>query len=133
MVLLEGLMRLQTLPYVVLATLVLAAPACGRGSDNTAVGRTLDRDENRPAGTAGRAAPDIVAPTEDGTITMKIQAKYASDDVIRGRNIDIDATNGVVTLKGQVDSRRERDVAEQLARETDGVKRVIDDLKVAPR
>jgi len=153
-------MRLQTLQYAALATLVVAAAACGRGNnDNTAVGDTrpdaaatsraatvtnstgtpeqpaagtpTDRGETRAAGTAGRTAPAIAAPTEHGTITMKIQAKYASDDVIKGRNIDVDTINGVVTLKGQVDTRREKDAAEQLARETEGVKRVIDNLKVA--
>jgi hypothetical protein len=82
------------------------------------------------AGTVGRTAPDIAAPTADGTITMKIQSKYASDDVIKGRNIDVDTSGGVVTLKGQVDTARQRDQAEQLARETAGVKRVIDHLKV---
>ena len=66
----------------------------------------------------------------DAAITMKIQAKYADDDVVKGRNIDVDTVNGVVTLKGEVDTKRERDAAEQLARETSGVKRVIDELKV---
>jgi hyperosmotically inducible protein len=64
---------------------------------------------------------------------MKIQSKYASDEVIKGRNIDIDTTNGVVTLKGQVDTARQRDVAEQLARETAGVKRVLNQLKIGSR
>jgi BON domain len=144
-----------------LATIALAVPACGRSNNNTAVkdtrpdaaanaraarvtnntdnaegpaaGKTPDQNDARPAGTAGRTAPDIAAPTEDGTITMKIQSKYASDDVIKGRNIDVDTNGGVVTLKGQVDTARERDQAEMLARETAGVKRVIDQLKVASR
>ena len=69
----------------------------------------------------------------DAAITMKIQAKYADDDVVKGRNIDVDTANGVVTLKGEVDSLRERDAAEQLARETADVKRVVNQLKVATR
>jgi len=73
----------------------------------------------------------IVTVPPDAAITMKIQAKYADDDVVKGRNIDVDTVNGVVTLKGEVDTKRERDAAEQLARETSGVKRVIDELKVA--
>ena len=43
------------------------------------------------------------------------------------------SADGVVTLKGQVDSLRERDAAEQLARETAGVKRVVNQMKVAAR
>jgi len=141
-----------------LATITLAAAGCSRSNNNTAVhdtrpdaaanaraagvtnssdnanapaaGKAADQNDNRPAGTAGRTAPDIAAPTEDGTITMKIQSKYASDDVIKGRNIDVDTSGGVVTLKGQVDTARERDQAEQLARETAGVKRVVNQLKL---
>jgi hyperosmotically inducible protein len=155
-------MRLDTVPYALLATtIVLAAPACGRGSNNTAIHDTrpdaaanaraasVTNDTGSPegpatsapteqsgtgtAGTAGRTAPDIAAPNDDGTITMKIQSKYASDDVIKGRNIDIDSTRGVVTLNGKVETARQRDVAEQLARETAGVKRVVNHLKIATR
>jgi hyperosmotically inducible protein len=152
-------MRLHTLPLALLATISLAIPACSRSNNNTAVhdtrpdaaansraagvsngtdnpegaaaGRTVDQADTRTAGTAGRTAPDVAAPAEDGTITMKIQSKYASDNVIKGRNIDVDTDKGVVTLKGQVDTARERDQAEQLARETEGVKRVVNQLKVA--
>ena len=48
------------------------------------------------------------------------------------RNIDVDTDNGVVTLKGSVDSLHERDAAEQIARSTAGVKRVVNTLSVAP-
>jgi osmotically-inducible protein OsmY len=154
-------MRLHALPPAILAATILAIPGCGGNNNNTAVhdtrpdaaanaraagvandsaspegpvaGHTRAQDDARTAGTAGRTAPDVAAPTEDGTITMKIQSKYASDDVIKGRNIDVDTNGGVVTLKGQVDSARQRDQAEQLARETRGVKRVIDELTIARR
>ncbi len=87
--------------------------------------------EDRATGTAGSVgrATDRVA-NADPTITMKIQAKYATDDVVKGTDINVDANDGVVTLKGQVDSRRQRDAAEQIARSTEGVKRVINQLTV---
>jgi hypothetical protein len=151
-------MRLQSLSYAVLAATLLVAPACGR--TNNAVGEmrpdavandraarvtnttdnpegtqagSADRDQ-KTTGTAGslsRAADDVERIGGDATITMKIQAKYAGDDIVKGRNIDVDTSNGVVTLKGKVDSLRQRDAAEQLARETEGVKRVVNELKLA--
>jgi hypothetical protein len=152
-------MRLHALQPAILAATILAVPGCRGDNNDTAIHDTRPdaaaharaagvandsdspegpaagnaaavRNDTRTTGTAGRMAPDIAAPTEDGTITMKIQSKYASDDVIKGRNIDVDTNGGIVTLKGQVDSARQRDQAEQLARETRGVKRVIDHLKI---
>src|SRR4051794_28009136 len=139
--------------YAVLAVALVVASACGKsdsrsGGDRRATGRAAgvtndgkatgttqaDQDRNRGAATTGTtgsvSSGDEPDAGPDATITMKIQARYAGDDVVRGRNIDVDTENGVVTLKGSVDSRRERDAAEQIARETAGVKRVIDELKV---
>lgn len=147
-------MRRQDIGYAVLA-LALVVPACGRsdsrsGGDIPATGRAAggtndgkatganqaDRDQDRAAATTGTAGSvsteDEPGAGPDATITMKIQAKYAGDDVVKGRNIDVDTENGVVSLKGSVDSRRERDAAEQIARETAGVKRVVNELKVVP-
>jgi hyperosmotically inducible protein len=150
-------MRTIDLGYIVLAASLLALPGCspadrtaGNDKDAAATARanhvtndTDSPDEKSPAaageqstGTAG----SVVSPADqangagpDAVITMRIQAKYAEDDVVKGRDIDVDTDDGVVTLKGSVDTRHERDTAEQLARETDGVKRVVNELKVATR
>ncbi|MBI3050425.1 MAG: BON domain-containing protein [Acidobacteria bacterium] len=54
----------------------------------------------------------------------------ALDDLVRARNIDVDTSDGVVTLRGSVESAAERERAVQLARETDGVTSVTDQLTV---
>ena len=41
-----------------------------------------------------------------------------------------DSRDGVVTLKGSVASKLEHDRAEQLARDTDGVQQVVNNLMV---
>lgn len=66
----------------------------------------------------------------DARITSSIQAKYFLDDKVKGRQINVDTTNGVVTLTGQVGSESERGDALLLARTTEGVKRVEDSLTV---
>jgi hypothetical protein len=94
------------------------------------VNRDRDRDATGTAGSLERAGERVADAASDSTVTMKIQAKYATDDVVKSRDINVDTINGVVTLKGQVDSRRERDSAEQIARATEGVKRVVNELTV---
>jgi osmotically-inducible protein OsmY len=64
----------------------------------------------------------------DGALTAKIKSKMALDDVVQARSIDVSTTNHVVTLSGTVRSSAEHDRAVQLAKQTDGVTRVVDRL-----
>jgi hyperosmotically inducible periplasmic protein len=67
---------------------------------------------------------------DDATITTSVKAKLAADGDINPFNIDVDTNEGVVTLQGRVEKEEARTKAEQLARETDGVARVINLIKV---
>lgn len=67
---------------------------------------------------------------DDATITASVKAKLAADGDINPFNIDVDANEGVVTLQGRVEKSEARTKAEQLARDTDGVQRVINLIKV---
>jgi hyperosmotically inducible periplasmic protein len=49
---------------------------------------------------------------------------------VRARDIDVDTSNGLVTLSGVVRSAAERDRALRLARETEGVTEVQDRLRI---
>jgi len=55
------------------------------------------------------------------------------DDSIKARSIDVSTDGSTVTLDGTVGSVAEHDRALALTRETDGVTRVIDRLKVHVR
>jgi osmotically-inducible protein OsmY len=67
---------------------------------------------------------------DDAKITAEVKAKLAADGDINPFNIDVDTNEGVVTLQGRVEKEEARTKAEQLARETSGVKRVINLVKV---
>lgn len=67
---------------------------------------------------------------DDATITASVKAKLAADGDINPFNIDVDANEGVVTLQGRVEKSEARSKAEELARETEGVQRVINLIKV---
>ncbi len=67
---------------------------------------------------------------DDAVITAAVKAKLAADGDINPFNIDVDTNEGVVTLQGRVEKAEARSKAEDLARETDGVRRVINLVKV---
>ena len=77
---------------------------------------------------ASEAASAAQIAIADGSITAKIKAKLALDDTVKSRNINVDYSNGVVTLSGQVATAAERKRALDLARETNGVRSVDDKL-----
>jgi len=69
----------------------------------------------------------------DSQITAQVKAKLASD--LRPSslaNIDVNTTNGVVTLSGQVENVQVKQGAQTVAASVAGVARVNDDLQVAP-
>jgi hyperosmotically inducible protein len=66
----------------------------------------------------------------DSWITTKIKSKLAADPTTEALEVDVDTMNGVVRLSGIVDEDQERREAEELARQTDGVKRVINELRI---
>jgi hypothetical protein len=70
---------------------------------------------------------------EIASLTGKIKSKMALDDTVDASRIDVDTSaGGVVTLTGAVSSQAEKSRALQLARETEGVKSVVDGLRVGP-
>jgi osmotically-inducible protein OsmY len=66
----------------------------------------------------------------DTWVTTKIQAQYFLDDEVKGHQINVTTNNGVVTLKGMVDTAQQKQEAELIARETEGVSRVVNQLAV---
>ena len=66
----------------------------------------------------------------DGALTTKIKAKMALDDRVKALDLNIDTVNGVVTVTGKVRTRAERERALALARETNGVRQVVDHVTI---
>ena len=79
---------------------------------------------------AGAAASEVSATLEEAALTTKIKAKMALDDVVKARSIDVTTRGTTVTLTGVVESKAEHDRAMALARETDGVTDVVDNMKM---
>jgi osmotically-inducible protein OsmY len=102
---------------------------------------TVGRDAAGPAGdmrdrmdqataTTGQAAERVGAAVTDAAITTGVKSKFLADSSVSGMKIDVDTNDGVVTLKGTAATRAEADRAVALARDTSGVKRVVDRLQI---
>jgi osmotically-inducible protein OsmY len=69
---------------------------------------------------------------EDAWIHTKIVAQLIGDTKTPERKINVDVVNGEVTLRGTVNTLEAKTEAERIAKETAGVKKVTNQLKVAP-
>lgn len=67
---------------------------------------------------------------DDAVITSKIEAKLAADPEVSSFAVDVDTDQGVVRLSGVVEDRAARREAAKLARNTDGVVRVVNDITI---
>ena len=67
---------------------------------------------------------------DDAWIHAKIVAKLIGDSKTPERNINVDVVNNEVTLRGTVDTAEAKAEAERVAKETDGVRKVNNLLKV---
>jgi hyperosmotically inducible periplasmic protein len=75
----------------------------------------------------GREAGAVVG---DAAITSAVKSKFLADTAVSGLKIDVDTRGGIVTLDGMVATKAEADRAVSLARDTDGVARVVNNLRI---
>ena len=66
----------------------------------------------------------------DDQIIDQVRLKLANDPEIGGRNIDVEAHEGAVTLKGKVRKEKLREKAEKLAKKVKGVTSVTNQIVI---
>jgi hyperosmotically inducible periplasmic protein len=76
------------------------------------------------------AARDTANATADAGVTAAVKTKLLAETTVGGLKIDVDTRAGVVTLTSTVRSAAERERAVAVARETEGVKNVVDKLVI---
>jgi hyperosmotically inducible protein len=69
-------------------------------------------------------------PINDTWLTSKTKIALAADSRVKGRQIEVETTQGVVTLRGKVDSDAAKQAAHDIAKGLDGVKTVKNELQV---
>jgi len=125
--------------------------ACTRGTPSTqAAQQSVDGEiEVRPSGAvrpaytaeqnraeAERAKANnesVGSGTNDGRLHRTIVAKLGIDLETVGLNMNVDVDDGIVTLRGMVDFVQQKQDAERIVKETDGVQAVVNKLRVSKR
>jgi hyperosmotically inducible protein len=89
------------------------------------------------AAKTGEKTKDAVATTgeviNDAWITSKVSTDFVNEDTLKGSDINVDTKDHVVTLKGTVVSAAGKARAEEIAKTTKGVKRVVNTLTIGPK
>ena len=106
--------------------LALAAGGCHRPASKEEVKQTAS-DAAAKIKVESVQARDQLA---DVWLSTKIHSKFVGDRDINSRDVSVSTKNGVVTLKGHVLNEPMRQLAVAIAKDTDGVKQVVNQLDV---
>ena len=99
-----------------------------RGVDGiTAVDNRL---EIKSGNSNERPRNELLERVSDANLTAKVKSQLLWNSNTQGLRIDVDTRGGVVTLRGEVASAAESELATQIARNTSGVRRVDNELRV---
>ena len=79
---------------------------------------------------AGAADTKIGQKVDDTAVQAKVKAKLATERAKNLVSVNVDVKDGVVHLQGSVPTEADKAEAERLARATDGVSSVRNDLTV---
>jgi len=99
----------KALPGIALAAFALGAAAAG----------AQETSAQAQAQSTNQTVPDKAA---DAWITTKVKSEFATTKGIHATDINVDTTDGVVTLSGGVASSSEKAAAVKVARAVKGVK-----------
>jgi hyperosmotically inducible periplasmic protein len=109
-----------TTTAAILMSLVAAAPLTAGAAD------TADKAKEQ-AQTTTQEAKTMVT---DSWVTSKTKISLFGDERVKGTQVSVDTTKGVVHLRGKVDSAEAKSAAGEIAKGIDGVKSVKNDLQV---
>lgn len=106
--------------------LALGAGGCHRQASEADVKQTAS-DAAAKIKVEGAQARDQLA---DVWLSTKIHSKFVGDRDIDAKDVSVSTKDGVVTLKGRVLNEPMRQLALAIAKDTDGVKQVVNQLDV---
>jgi hyperosmotically inducible periplasmic protein len=101
-------------------TIAAGLAACDRSDD---AGARSDASK-----ASGHAADKIASSVQDTAVTTRVKAALLADEQVKGSDITVETSKGAVTLSGQAQSPAQKQRAEQLAMNVDGVLRVNNNI-----
>jgi hyperosmotically inducible protein len=75
---------------------------------------------------------EVKGVASDSWITSKAKIALFADDRVKGREVSVETKQGVVHLRGKVESPEAKEAAGEVAKGIEGVKNVKNDLQVVP-
>jgi osmotically-inducible protein OsmY len=127
----------RAMPTAVLLTATFAivpyAQESSSGTKNVPASESFQQAEEHTEQAAPNAYEDAKTVVNDTSITLKVKTALHRDEVTGASagNIHISTTAGIVTLKGEVPTVETFAHAELLARSTQGVRDVVNELQIA--
>jgi hyperosmotically inducible periplasmic protein len=132
-------MKSKSIYYMTLATVFVvtsALGACNRQQQSEGEAK-YDAAKENAAEKYDEAKADVRegmneagAKMDDATITTKVKSSIIAEPGLDALDINVNTAGGVVTLLGTVDTSEHRTRAEEIARNTEGVKSVDNKLNI---
>ena len=121
-------MRYRTIMAVaVLGAFVAVAPSAAQAqTTKDKIENSMEQAKDKAKSTTETAKVGI----SDSWITSKTKIALFADERIKGTQVSVDTKNGVVHLRGKVDSGEAKTAAAAIATGIDGAKSVKNDLQV---
>ena len=101
---------------LMLAAGLLMGSASAMAYQSTGMQKKANDNSTQP-----KASEDSAQPVNDSWITAKVKADLLVTEEVKGLDINVSTTNGVVTLAGKLDNQAQIDKAVAVARAIKGV------------
>ena|SRR5262245_6000764 len=106
--------------FVIVTALISAAPLAASAADK--MGEAKDKTKS--------VTQDAKTGASDSWITSKTKIALFADDRVKGRQVHVETKDGVVYLRGKVDTPEAKAAAVEVTQKVQGVKSIKDDLQV---
>jgi hyperosmotically inducible protein len=133
----------NVVPVFALLTLAPTAPASARPTPQTVVDKAKEGAEtakdavvNGTETAAAKTKNGLSKAGEvitDGWITTRVHERFVGEGLLKDSDISVNSHNHVVTLRGTVIGRTARTRAADIAKDTEGVHRVVNRLTIGPK
>jgi hyperosmotically inducible protein len=115
------------------AILLAGAPALAQTTtDKPTITDKAEQKAGQAVDNVKGAAQDAKVGMSDSWITSKAKIALFADDRVKGRQVHVETKDGVVMLRGKVDSAVAKMAAAEIAKGIDGAKGVKNELQVVP-
>ena len=123
--------QLHPIPALALSAVALLTLGACSPSDREQARNDANRAAQSAQTTTSKAVASAEKTMDDAAVTAKVKTALLADTQVKGTKINVDTSNGNVTLSGAVDTSSEKMRAEQLAQAVEGVKSVNNKLTAA--